>query len=307
MSNLVFQENKQNIQYALNTDYFRRRLVFVRTSCHNSFLLYPVYMNEKVIGKLKKAGLSDKAAVVYYALLERGGAYPSVLAKEAHINRSTVYKILLDLSVKGLVTEIKKGKKLYYQIEKPQKLLRFAKMNIERGKEMLAVAEEVLPDLDGLYSLMPNKPKITYFEGKEGVLSIYEDHVRVEKPYEMVGWANVGYLDQFLPEEFFSFYKKEKARIGITTRGIIPDTPKDKAFTGVQYERIGKKFWPEMRYVPAAQFSYKSEITVYGTNKVSILNIESDLPSGVIIEDPTIHNMMRMMFELSWKGAGDLK
>ncbi|MES2225456.1 MAG: helix-turn-helix domain-containing protein [Patescibacteria group bacterium] len=260
-------------------------------------------MDDRLVEKVKKAGLSDKAAVVYVTLLERGGAYPSALAKDARINRSTVYKILLDLSVKGLVTEIKKGKKLYYQIERPRKLLRFAKMNVERGKEMLAAAEELLPDLEGMYTLVPNKPKITYFEGKEGVLSIYEDHVRVEKPYEMVAWANAGYLDQFFPEDFFKFYKKEKGRIGITTRGIVPDTAKDKGFIKAQYAHLPKKFWPNMRHIPAKQFPYKSEITVYGTNKVSIVNIENNTPSGVIIEDPTIHNMMRMMFELSWVGA----
>lgn len=261
-------------------------------------------MNERLVGKLKHAGLSDKAAVVYYTLLERGGAYPSVLAKEARVNRSTAYKILLDLSIKGLVTEIKKGKKLYYQIEKPQKLVRFAKMSVERGKEMQAIAEEILPDLEGMYTLVPNKPKITYFEGKEGVLSIYEDHVRVDKPYEMVAWANAGYLDQFFPEDFFSFYKKEKERIGITTRGIVPDTLKDKKFIEAQYAHLQKKFWPLMRHIPAAQFPYKSEITVYGANKVSIINIENKTPTGVVIEDQTIHNMMRMMFELSWQGAG---
>lgn len=260
-------------------------------------------MDPKMVEKLKRAGLSDKAATIYYALLERGGAYPSALAKEARINRSTVYKILLDLSVKGLVTEIKKGSKLFYQIEKPQKLLRYAKMNVERSKEMQGVAEDLLPELEGLYSLTSNKPKITYFEGKEGLLAVYEDHVRVEEPYEMVAWANTAHLGDFFPEDFFTFYKKEKERIGIPARGITPDTAKDEEFIPTQYAEISKKIWPQVRHIPAAQFPFKSEITVYGTNKVSILNLENRNYSGVIIEDPTIHNMMRMMFELSWQGA----
>ncbi|MBY0110886.1 helix-turn-helix domain-containing protein [Patescibacteria group bacterium] len=260
-------------------------------------------MATRILERLKKAGLSDKAAVVYEVLLERGGAYPSAIAKEARLNRSTTYKILLDLSVKGLVTEIKKGSKLYYQIEKPQKLVRFAKMRVEQGKEMQATAEELLPELEGLYSLVPNKPKITYFEGKEGMLSVYEDHVRVDEPYEMVAWANTGHLTEFFPIDFFKFYKKEKERIGISARGIVPDTNKDKAFIEEQYSYIDKKYWPKIKHIPAAQFPFKSEITVYGKNKVSILNLENKNYSGVIIEDPTIHQMMRMMFELSWNGV----
>ena len=74
--------------------------------------------NEAITRHLEKIGLNDKSALIYSTLLTMGGAYPSALADATRINRSTVYKILLDLSIKGLVTEIERSKKLYYQILK---------------------------------------------------------------------------------------------------------------------------------------------------------------------------------------------
>jgi len=258
---------------------------------------------ERISHRLKDAGLSEKAASIYAYLLESGGAYPSRIAEATRINRSTVYKTLTELSIKGVVSEIQKGKKLFYQVERPSKLLRYAQGQVSRATDQYEQIKELYPEIEGLFSTLPNKPKISFYEGKAGVLSVFEDHVRVDTPYEMVAWANAGYLDQFFSEEFFNFYKREKERIGITTRGILPDTAKDLEFNDVQYSRIGKKFRPQVRHIPAAQFSYKSEITVYGDRKVSIINMENKEPTGVIIEDPTIHNMMRMMFELSWNGV----
>jgi hypothetical protein len=42
---------------------------------------------------------------------------------------------------------------------------------------------------------------------------------------------------------------------------------------------------------------------VYGTNKVSITKLGNQNMIGVIIEDKIIHDMMKMIFELSWNSS----
>ncbi|MBI2474260.1 MAG: hypothetical protein HYV68_01025 [Candidatus Taylorbacteria bacterium] len=58
---------------------------------------------------------------------------------------------------------------------------------------------------------------------------------------------------------------------------------------------------PKFKYIPANAFPFKGELTIYGENKVSVVNLNREYLTGVIIEDRTIHNMMRMIFELSWQ------
>ena len=72
--------------------------------------------NPDVLKKLEQTGFSDKEALVYASLLELGGAYPSRIAEYAGLKRSTVYNVLLHLSVRGLISEIDKKSKLFYQI-----------------------------------------------------------------------------------------------------------------------------------------------------------------------------------------------
>jgi hypothetical protein len=66
------------------------------------------------------------------------------------------------------------------------------------------------------------------------------------------------------------------------------------------YADLHKSITPKVRYMPANMFPYRAEITIYGTNRVSIVNLDKENFSGVIIEDETIHGLMSMIFELSW-------
>ena len=251
---------------------------------------------------LEKVGLSEKEALIYASLITLGGAFPTQIAEHAKLNRTTVYKILLGLSIKGLVNEIKKKNKIFYQVEKPEKLLRYAKSQVTLAQDRVEKTEKLIPDFEGLYSAFINKPKILYFEGLDGILSIYEDQIIGTKKYEMLAFSNASELENIFPAKFFENYRHSKEKIGITTRGIIPDTEKDKTFTSRLYEGYKEEVIPKAKYVPAIEFSFKGEITIYSDKKVSIVNLNMEQLTGLIIEDETIHKMMKMIFELSWKG-----
>ncbi len=255
---------------------------------------------EAIAHDLKKIGLSEKEALVYGALFSLGGAFPSKVAEETKLNRSTVYKILVELSIKGLVNEIEKKNKIFYQVEKPDRLIRYAKGQISRAEDNLEIAKKLLPDFEGMYALLENKPRVRYFEKIEGVLAIYEDFLAVQKPYEMLAFSNAALLEHILPADFFEKFRRSKERMGITTRGIIPDTEADLTYTERMFPGYKKEIVPRVRIVPAKDFPFKGEITVYGENKVSIVNLSKEHLTGIVIEDEAIHGMMKMIFELSW-------
>lgn len=259
-------------------------------------------MNEAMLSKISKAGLNSKEALIYASLAELGGAFPSKIAEVTKLNRSTTYKILLDLSVKGLVNEIRKRNKLYYQIEKPENLVRYAKGQVTIANDNLESAQRLIPELEGLYSAFTTKPRITYYEG-EGVLSIYTDHISVKKKYEMLAIAYASELEAVLPPDFFRHYRKTKEKLGITTRGIVTESSLNATFNERLYGGYKKEIIPDIRFIPGIEFPFKGELTIYGTNKVSIVNFNKEHRTGIIIEDDTIYNMMRTTFELAWKGA----
>lgn len=253
--------------------------------------------------QLEAIGLSDKAAQVYAYLIETGGAFPSAIAEATGLNRSTTYKLLVDLSIKGLVSELRKRNKLYYQVDKPEQLERFTKSQISLAKKRHEQAIRLLPDLEGLYQNIPHKPRVRFFEGTNGVQRVYEDHIAEPCGYEMVGWSNVAELQKFLAPSFLKKYILEKQALHITSRAIFPDTDPDRRYHKTVYKHLDKKYWPKCHYLSQQQFPFQSEITVYGTNKVSLINFHDTQPIGVIIEDETMHQMLRMIFECTWKGT----
>ncbi|PIR03494.1 MAG: hypothetical protein COV60_00015 [Candidatus Magasanikbacteria bacterium CG11_big_fil_rev_8_21_14_0_20_43_7] len=137
----------------------------------------------------------------------------------------------------------------------------------------------------------------------DGILAVYEDHITQNEPYEMLGISNVEALIPSLPKEFVTKYVHKKEKLGIKTRAIFPDSQFSTAYDKHVYKGIDKKFQPNMKFIPKEKFPYNCEITIYGQDKVSIINFQKDVLIGVIIEEKTIADMMRMMFELAWMGA----
>lgn len=258
---------------------------------------------KRLPAELEDAGLSEKASIVYACLLELGGAYPSQIAKETHLNRSTVYKILTDLSIKGLINEIERGKKMYYQVENPKKLLRFAERQAQSASDSVEKIQNLLPELQGYFASHNNRPRVLYFEGTDGVLSVYDDLVAGEDPYELLCFANSSNVIEFLDEKYYAKFRKRKAELGITVRGILPANDNSRTIVEDIHSDVPVRFRPKVRYLPAKDFPLEGEIIVYGDSKMLITNLDLHHPSGIIIEDKALHRMMRIIFNLAWNGA----
>ncbi len=266
--------------------------------------LYAKRMNNTTLSTvLGRSGLTDKEAAVYSALLELGGGFPSKIADHARIKRSTTYRILLELSVKGLANEIKKRNKVFYQPESPEKLVHYGKTRIRMAEDQLENIEKIVPELRKIFSAFDKAPKIRFFEGPDAVKKICVDMISEPKKYEMLAFSNAKLFKDYMPKRDLRDFIKGKERLGITTRGILPDTAEDRVYDKDVFSGIRKDLWPIMRFVPKEDFPYEAELTIYGQNKVSITKLTKDNVIGIIIEDDTIHGMMRMIFEIAWKQA----
>jgi hypothetical protein len=256
--------------------------------------------NEALVRKLEKNVFTDKEALVYVSLLELGGASPSLVSEYSGLKRATVYNVLTTLSVRGIVNEIKKKDRLFYQIDKPEKVFRYAESKVRRAEDDLDNTKEIIPDIEGLFSVLKNRPKVTYYEGVDGLLSIYEDITTIKTPHEMLMFSKADEFGAFLPREFMSNLIKKKAEIGITVRAIFPDTEANRNFNGIYYKDAPENIWPKCRYISADSFPFVGEIIVYGDSKVAIINFDKDQMIGVVIKDKSLHKMMGTIFELSW-------
>lgn len=298
LSNLLFYDNVNR---------YENVLFYIAKICKVIFLFVQSnkYMDYKLIEKIEKLGLSHKESLVYVTLLQSGGGYPSKISTLTKLNRSTTYKILTALSIKGLATEIEQGKKIYYQPEPLSKLGRYVDYQVERAELARMSVHKILPELENILGNTDN-PRVVFYRGYDQVVAAYMRHVETDQSYDMCAWVNVTDLKKFLPPKSFKHYREEKQRIGITARGITSDSGYSQKFTLDTHAHIqSKRIWPQLRYVPEDMFPYPAEITLFDQDKVSLIKFDERDPIGIIIQDKMVHDMMKMIFNSMWNSLSD--
>lgn len=239
-----------------------------------------------IIDKLMSAGLKEKEAKVYVALLELGEATIAQITQKAKIKRSTVYEMLDLLKEKGLISQSQRKKRPIFVAENPERMIE----SFEQKKKQL---ESAMPELLAVMNLLDKKPKIRYFEGLAGVKEVFEDTLRHPKE-EILTWFPYPYIN--LGEEYFwDHYLPERVVKKIWARAIVPDTKVNREFA----ERMRKDAITNTRFVKDPIFSgFDLEIKIYGKNKLGIISYGEDL--GIIIESPKIFTGIKAIFETMW-------
>ncbi|HEX8974526.1 MAG TPA: helix-turn-helix domain-containing protein [Patescibacteria group bacterium] len=241
-----------------------------------------------IINKLIDAGLEEKEARVYAAILELGEATIAQITQKSAIKRSTVYEMLELLKKKGLISQTKKKKRPYFLAENPKKLL-------DRLEERKKSLQQAMPEILSLMNLLDNKPKIRYFEGLAGVKEVFEDTLE-HSDEEILTWFPYPYIN--LGEDYFwGHYLKERLEKRIFARAIIPDNEANRRFA----QEMKEKAITKTRFVKDHAFSgFDLEIKIYGKSKLGIISYQEDL--GIIIESKKIYDGLKAIFETMWNG-----
>ena len=80
-------------------------------------------------------------------------------------------------------------------------------------------------------------------------------------------------------------------------RGLVPDTPENRAFVSGYYGEFVKV--TDTKFISCEQAPFKTIMQIYN-NKISYLALGDENMMGVIIEDPRIYHMHKTLFEHLW-------
>ena len=255
--------------------------------------------NEQLKLNLQSFGFSEKEVIVYIALLELGKGTVRQISSKAGINRTTAYDILGSLSNKGLVTISGKEPKTEYAVEPPEAITTYLKRVAEETAEHIKKSEAIIPELELLHAKQ-NRPKIRFYEGREGLEHVYEDTLTSTEPIR--AYASVGDMHAGLPGYFPEYYKRRAGK-NISIRAIAPKTS-----MGLERKALDTEEKREIAFVPADKYYFSPEINIYD-NKIMIASWREKL--GIIIESTEIADAMKKIYELAWAEAkrldGELK
>ncbi len=240
---------------------------------------------------LEFIGFSEKEVLVYLALLELGKGTVTQISRKAGINRPTGYHVLNSLALKELVKISGKEPKQEYVAESPDQIEKMLQDKIESGKKFLDEAKKIIPELKSIHNIV-NRPKVLFYEGKEGLEKVYEDTLSSHE--EILAYASVEDIAPTLPHYFPEYYKR-RAKKGIHIRAIFPESPDARERASLDKEEIRQSL-----IVPSEKFGFHPEINIYD-NKVMIASWREKL--GIIIESSEIADAMKKIYELAWAEA----
>jgi len=248
--------------------------------------------NNELKNSLINMGLKEKEASVYLAILALGQGTASRIALKAHIARTTVYEVLSSLFDKGLVTLTGKEPKQEYVAESPDNFQIYIEKELGKIQKDFNNAKNILiPQLKSLHNV-GNRPKVMFYEGKEGLEKVYEDTLTSHETIR--AYANVDEMHEALPNYFPEYYKRRTNK-GIHIRAIFPANQ-----AGFERAKCDKNEARESALVPADKFYFSPEINIYD-DKVMIASWKEKL--GIIIESKEIADSMKKIFELAWSEA----
>lgn len=246
---------------------------------------------EVLMNTLVSTGLSPKEVGVYIALLELGKGTVSQIARKAGINRTTGYDILDNLVNIGVISISGKEPKQEYVAESPEALKTFIAREIENKKDALKEVEKIVPELTTMHNKTA-RPRVFFYEGKEGLKQVYEDTLTSHEPIR--AYASVDDVHATLPNYFPDYYKR-RAKKNIPIRAIFTDNPEGRALS--KYDVEEKR---ESVFIPESIYGFHPEINIYD-NKIMIASWREQL--GIIIESEEIADAMKKIYELAWAEA----
>jgi sugar-specific transcriptional regulator TrmB len=245
---------------------------------------------------LKNIGLNEKEGRVFLAVLGHGEQPASSIGKLVRMPRNTTRFVLDRLAERGLVKKRVVGNGQYYSAEEPESLVHILeKKRIDENARIdakVADLNAVMAELETRYHPQGNRPKVTLFEGDEGLIRVYEDTLTSSE--DLRSFASFDSLHGILPDYFEAYFKRRSEK-KISIRSIHPDTPLAR-----ENVKLDKKALRESRLVDADRYNFTPEIQFYD-GKVSITSLKERL--GIIIESREIYDAIAVAFELAWKEA----
>lgn len=241
-----------------------------------------MYTNEALRG----LGLEDKEIQLYTSLLELGEATVLELAKKSGIKRPTAYVVLPSLEAKGFVTKLTRGKKTYYVVQPPRKLISEAEFRLQELKE-------VVPQLESLLQKGSDKPRVIIYEGREALDRAYDDVFIIRGDMLYIG--NLKFFEEAFPRTMKKFhyirYSPE-----FTVRGILYETDEAK-----EYVKKYDNDFQHTRFISKEFAPFPMDVGIFG-NRTLISSIKKDYFT-VSIESDEIANAFRTIFEMMWLSA----
>ena len=215
----------------------------------------------------------------------------SEVAKKTNIPRQLVYDIFERLIEFGLVSFVIKDNKKYFKAAPPEQLTSIL-------KEKERTIEEVMPELKKIQAFEEHKkPKIEVYEGVEGMKTIFNDILRIEKR-ELIIYGNTSRSSFEVMPIFMENWHHRRIKEKLKIRIIYNETQETRKIIKEHKETLKLM---EVRFLTVESLTPTATL-IYGS-KIALTVWLKNEPYATLIESKELKEVYKEYFETIWKIA----
>lgn len=225
--------------------------------------------------ELRQIGLNDEEINIYLALIRSEGLKVTEIARKLNLARSTVYRFVVSLHEKGLVSELIINNAKTYSALEPNKLPQLIQTKAEQVKEIVSELETMKKDSNEGTAVMT-------YRGMTGLKTVMNDILEVGKDYTTFGEVN-------------KFFEEAELFTNIWMRKTTEKKLKGRL---LNHEKVKISKYEKLKILPKELFSNITTAT-YG-NKTAIF-IWKKPHYVVVIDDKEVTESNRKVFDGFWR------
>ncbi|MCX6782281.1 MAG: helix-turn-helix domain-containing protein [Candidatus Magasanikbacteria bacterium] len=237
---------------------------------------------------LNLLGLADSETTVYLSVLKSGPETVQNIAKNVGLSRVTVYAAIESLTKRGLMTSVEKGKKQFYAVEPPERIISLAENKTSQMQSMIKEIKENIQELKLIQS--GDKPVVKMFEGPDAFTAIQED-VLGSKIDLMCEFGNIDEIDRVYPYD-------KGVRNNFFDR--LSKMPMERRLVFVSTDPRPKTNEPnkKIKYLDIEKFKFYGDIFIY--NDTLWMSSFKGKQITVMIKSQEIKDTLQAAFDLIW-------
>ncbi|MDQ6985941.1 MAG: helix-turn-helix domain-containing protein [Candidatus Dojkabacteria bacterium] len=268
-------------------------------------------MNKQTFKTLEKIGLSENEIKVYLEALKLDETSPYELSKLTAIPRTTVYDVITDLSLKGLL-ELGRSdgftkQQIKIKAKNPSTLRKTVRQKHNDLYKLEVDLVNILPDLkESFHKDKPSNSNFEYYEGIEGAKKVYlmENEVRGEVPINVITHLmpmdafGKGFINKDIEE-----VTKKVLESGQVIKELIPLNDWTKHILTYQYQRDPDYIKArEYRFIDSPIFEQYQRLAITESTAM-IASTNEDEAYGIVIQSSSLAKSFKSIFLTLWVSA----
>jgi len=247
---------------------------------------------------LEALGLESREIEAFNCLLERGIMTTLELSRFTKIPRTTLYRIIESLKIKGVVEEVVEEYVAKVQTAPLSRLEFLVAQHKERANTLVSLFPNIQQIITSTQSVSQPDTKVLMYRGREGIRQMVWNVLEAKK--EVVGYT-YRHLDDFAGKRFMDRFRTEFVERKLKGRDILSDNYY-KSLTGRDYQW---KQWTS-RYIKPNVLTIDHQLDIYN-DVTAVYNWHEGEVFGVEIHNAKVARMQRQIFEIVWNPANPIE